>query len=110
MFALKVLFKPLYFDLARGDKMSVFELGMLICFGFAWPISIYRSYKSRSTKGKSPVFSIVVLIGYMSGITHKLLYSYDFVLFAYILNFVMVFIDLMLWFRNRAIEKRMQED
>ena len=85
--------------------MSIFEAGMLICFGMAWPVSIIRSYKSRSTKGKSPVFSIVVLLGYLSGMIHKLLYSNDIVMYLYLLNFVMVSIDLILWFRNAQIEK-----
>lgn len=84
--------------------MSIFEAGMLICFGLAWPVSIYRSYKSRSTSGKSLVFSIVVLVGYVCGITHKLLYSRDIVLVLYILNFIMVFIDMLLWLRNKRLE------
>lgn len=86
--------------------MSIFEAGMLLCFGIAWPVSIVRSYTSRSTKGKSLVFSLVVLLGYTSGIIHKLLYSRDIVLLLYILNFVMVSIDTALWLRNRRLEKR----
>ena len=85
--------------------MSVFEIIMLISFGFAWPVSIYRSWTSRSTKGKSPVFSAVILVGYAAGICHKALYSNDIVMYLYVLNFLMVFIDFCLWFRNRKIEK-----
>lgn len=86
--------------------MSVFEAGMLICFGIAWPVSILRSYKSRSTKGKSPFFSIIIILGYVSGTLHKVLYSRDLVMILYVLNLVMVSFDLALWFRNRGIEKR----
>ena len=86
--------------------MSLFEAVMLICFGFAWPISMIRSYKSRSTKGKSVIFSFVILTGYVSGILHKILYSPDIVLVLYILNFLMVSADTALWFRNRRMEKR----
>ena len=85
--------------------MSAFEVGMLLCFGFAWPISIVRSYKSRSTGGKSALFSYVVIVGYLCGIVHKLLYANDAVLYLYILNIVMVTIDLLLWYRNRRIER-----
>lgn len=85
--------------------MSIFEAGMLICFGFAWPINIYKSLKSRSTGGKSMFFSIVVDIGYIFGIIHKLLYSPDIVLYLYILNLLMVTFDLCLYFRNRKWEK-----
>lgn len=80
--------------------MSVFEIIMLICFGAAWPFSIYKSWKSRSVNGKSIVFLIIVMIGYLSGILHKYLYSYDRVIYLYILNFAMVFIDSMLYMRN----------
>ena len=84
--------------------MSIFEIGMLLSFGAAWPVSIYKAYKSQSTGGKSWVFSAVVIIGYISGIIHKLLYSRDAVMYLYMLNAIMVSIDLCLWFRNRKIE------
>ena len=61
--------------------------------------------QSQSTGGKSWVFSAVVIIGYISGIIHKLLYSRDAVMYLYMLNAIMVSIDLCLWFRNRKIEK-----
>ncbi|MEJ5284899.1 MAG: hypothetical protein ACP5Q5_09205 [Brevinematia bacterium] len=85
--------------------LSVFEVIMLICFGFAWPFSIVKSYKSRSTKGKSAIFLFIILIGYISGIIHKILYSKDFVIFFYVLNFFMVLIDLIIFFRNKMLEK-----
>lgn len=86
--------------------MSIFEIGMLLSFGAAWPVSIYKAYKSQSTGGKSWVFSAVVIIGYISGIIHKLFYSRDAVMYLYMLNAIMVSIDLCLWFRNRKIEKQ----
>lgn len=86
--------------------MSIWEAGMLVCFGAAWPISIVRSYVSRSAKGKSAFFSVVVIIGYACGIVNKLLYRPDFVLWLYLLNLLMVCIDFGLWFRNRRIERK----
>ncbi|NLI54147.1 MAG: hypothetical protein GX417_07445 [Clostridiales bacterium] len=85
--------------------MSIFEMIMLICFGAAWPASLYRSYKSRSTKGKSVLFTITVIVGYIAGIIHKILYQYDFVLYLYVLNMAMATTDLLLWLRNRRLEK-----
>lgn len=85
--------------------MSVFEVIMLLCFGVAWPFSIHKSYTSRQTKGKSVVFLLVVVIGYISGIIHKLLFSRDFVVFFYILNLLMVLTDIMLYIRNKRLEK-----
>jgi hypothetical protein len=85
--------------------MSVFEIIMLICFGAAWPFSIYKSFKSRQTAGKSALFLSVILIGYLAGILHKILYHYDPVLYLYILNAVMVFLDLSLFLRNKWLER-----
>lgn len=85
--------------------MSPFEILMMICFGAAWPFSIYRSWTSGKTGGKSVGFLFVVLAGYAAGIANKLLYRYDNVIFLYILNMAMVGTDTILWFRNRRRER-----
>ena len=89
--------------------MSIFEAGMLICFGFAWPISLVKAWKSRSTGGKSWLFSAVVILGYIFGITHKILNSRDIVMVLYVINMLMVTGDLLLWFRNRKFEKEAEK-
>lgn len=86
--------------------MSIFESIMLICFGFAWPVQIYHSWVSRTAKGKSVIFSYVVIVGYISGILHKVLYSMDGVIILYIADLLMVIIDLMLYYRNRALDRK----
>ena len=83
--------------------MSVFEIGMLICFGFAWPISIMKSIKTKSIEGKSLMFMYVIMIGYLFGMTHKIIYNLDFVLVLYGINFLMVFTDIMLYYRNKKL-------
>jgi hypothetical protein len=83
--------------------MSIFEALMLICFGAAWPFSIYKSYTSRSIEGKSLGFTVVIGLGYVAGILHKLIYNYDQVFFLYLLNFIMVTTDIILYFRNKKI-------
>ncbi len=85
--------------------MSIFEGIMLVCFGFAWPLNIYKSLKTKSAKGKSLSFLIVVLIGYISGIIHKILYSNDIVMILYIINLCMVMIDTLLYFRNLKLDR-----
>lgn len=87
-------------------QMSLFEIIMLVCFGAAWPFSIYKSYTSRSVSGKSPYFLMIVMAGYVSGILHKLFYSYDQVIFMYGLNFLLVSTDLALYFRNLRLLKQ----
>jgi hypothetical protein len=85
--------------------MSPFEIGMLVGFGCAWPSNIYKSLKSRTAAGRSLMFQWAVLFGYVCGITHKILYSNDLVLYLYILNFIMVGIDTCLCLRNRRLDR-----
>jgi hypothetical protein len=81
--------------------MSIFEIIMLICFGFAWPFSIYKSYKSGSNEGKSLIFLFIVFTGYIAGILHKILYNFDIVVYLYALDGVLVGIDILLFLRNQ---------
>ncbi len=85
--------------------MSYFEIGMLICFGLAWPFSIYKSIKSRSVSGKSVFFLFVILLGYLLGILHKITYDFNGVIYLYSLNAIMVFIDILLYYRNLSFKK-----
>ena len=84
---------------------DLFEALMLISFGAAWPASIYRSWKSRTTKGKSLLFMLIVLFGYACGIINKVINSADYVLAFYALDCILVSVDLVLYFRNKRIEQ-----
>ena len=86
-------------------NFSVFEIGMLACFGVSWPVSIYKSVKSKSTKGKSVFFLLVIECGYVFGIIHKIINSRDIVLILYILNFIMISIDISIYFKNKRREQ-----
>ena len=86
--------------------MSVFEITMLVCFGAAWPVSIYKSAKTRQVAGKSLPFLVIIVIGYVAGILHKLIFHYDLVIFLYILNALMVGADIALYLRNRMYHIR----
>jgi len=83
--------------------VSIFEVLMLACFGAAWPASIYKSYVSRQTAGKSVFFLWIIFAGYFFGIIHKLVFSYDLVIYLYVLNGVMVMVDIILYYRNKMI-------
>jgi hypothetical protein len=85
--------------------MSIFEIIMLLCFGLAWPFSIWKSWKSRQNAGKSVWFLLVVFAGYVAGVIHKLLYSMDPVIALYALNGVMVALDVALYCRNAALPR-----
>ena len=86
--------------------MGVFEFLMLFCFGFSWPFSILKSIRSRSTRGKSLLFMVLVELGYVFGIIHKALYSYNWVIWMYLVLFVLVAVDLCLYWRNWRLERR----
>ena len=86
--------------------MQIFEFMMLACFGLSWPISVYKSIKCRSTQGKSIVFIIAIIIGYVSGIIGKIVNDQlSYVLIVYCFNLAVVSIDLALFFFNRKHEK-----
>ena len=83
--------------------MRVFEMIMLACFGASWPFSIARSWRARTTAGKSVIFLWLVLVGYLAGIAHKVLHSRDGVIAFYILNALMVAADIAIFYRNHAL-------
>lgn len=86
---------------------EILEAAMVICFGISWPMSIIKSYRSRTNKGKSIVFIIFILLGYAAGIASKLLSgTITYVLAFYILNLVMVGIDCGLYLRNRQLDRK----
>ena len=92
---------------------EIFEIIMLITFGFSWPAAVLKSYKSRTTKGKSLFFLCMILTGYSCGVVSKLTNPEGFkwyVLFFYILNFLMVATDLVLYFRNAHLDKKRAEE
>lgn len=88
--------------------MSIFEVLMLLCFGASWPVSIYKSWTSRKTGGKSVCFLFLVVIGYCCGIMHKIIYRPDMAVILYALNAVMVSADIVLFFRNLRLESARQ--
>lgn len=93
---------------------EILEIIMIVSFGFSWPMNVIKSYKSRTAKGKSLSFLCLIFFGYIAGIASKFTneaYMAAFsqkwyVLFFYFLNLIMVGCDLVLYFRNLAIDKR----
>lgn len=84
---------------------------MMICFGLSWPASILKSWRGRTSRGKSLFFLTMVAVGYGAGIIWKFIdyhrtgvFPYQ-VLF-YILNLTMVLTDVCVWFRNRRLDRQ----
>lgn len=86
---------------------QIFETLMLICFGCSWPISVVKSYRARTAKGKSVMFTYAIIIGYICGILGKITGgNINYVLGLYVLNLVIVSIDVALYYRNRRLDKK----
>ena len=84
---------------------GLFEILMLLCFAAAWPFSIWKLYRTKSTKGKSIVFSMIVILGYIFGITNKFLMDdVNYVLIFYFIDLALVAVDSILYCRNRLYE------
>jgi len=91
---------------------ELLEIIMIVSFGASWPMNVMKSYKARTTKGKSLGFLCLIEFGYVAGIASKLMndaYMASFaskwyVLFFYVLNFIMVGTDLILYFRNKKLD------
>lgn len=74
---------------------------MLVCFGCAWPLSIYKTWKTKTSRGKSLFFLTVILIGYISGILFEFFGDLNFVIYLYLINILMVVTDLVLSIKYR---------
>ena len=76
--------------------LSVFEIGMLICFAASWPAAIAKTYRSKNPGGKSLLFAELIILGYLCGAAHKILYQPDLVFWLYLFNTALVATDLVL--------------
>ncbi len=86
---------------------GLFEILMLLCFAFAWPFSIVKQWRTGSSKGKSILFSYVVMLGYVFGIINKVITdSINYVLAFYIIDLALVLIDTVIYYRNQLRERR----
>ena len=93
---------------------NLLEALTIFCFGLSWPISIRKSWISRTAKGKSLFFEVFLLIGYAMGIFRKVIqltmlnatgFVFYLSFFFYILNFIEISVDVILYFRNKKLDE-----
>jgi hypothetical protein len=91
----------------QEDAMKeLLETAMIVAFGIAWPTAIAKSLKARTAAGKSLFFLLIVLAGYAFGIASKLVAgALTYVFLFYAINFVMVSFDILLYIRNRRLDR-----
>lgn len=94
---------------------DILEALTILAFGLSWPIAIRKSFISRTAKGKSLLFEVFLLIGYAIGIIRKIIQytqmeNSGFIFFLssvfYVLNFIAISIDVVLYFRNRKFDEK----
>lgn len=86
---------------------AVFETVMLICFGFSWPLNVIKAYRSRTAKGMSLPFIVLIITGYVAGIIAKIMnHQTNFVLAVYIINLCIVMTNVAVYIRNVALDKK----
>lgn len=93
---------------------DLLEAFMILCFGLSCPISIRKSWVSRTAKGKSLFFEFFIWLGYIFGILRKIILfrqadgSPGFLFYLawifYILNILEITIDMLLYARNVRLD------
>lgn len=90
------------------EVSQICEFFMLFAFGFSWPFAIARTYRAKRVDGKSPMFMIIVICGYVGGILARYLDqnpANDWLIAVYLIDMGLVSVDLSLYFhylrRNR---------
>ena len=83
----------------------IFETVMLVCFGLSWPINVIKAYKARTAKATSLPFIILILVGYIAGITAKIVSDQiNYVFVVYLINLAIVMLNILVYFRNVALD------
>ena len=91
---------------------EILEIPMVLSFGASWPLNAMKAYKARTAKGTSLPFLLLIFFGYVCGIVSKFInptYMANFaskwyVVIFYILNLVVVSINLAIYARNRRLD------
>lgn len=83
------------------------EAAMLVCFGFSWPLNVIKAYRARTAKGTSLGFIILIITGYVAGISAKFVnHQINYVLTVYFINLVIVMTNVLVYFRNVRLDSR----
>ena len=85
---------------------EILETAMLVCFGLSWPINVWKNIKAKTARNMSLRFVLLIVFGYIAGIVAKL-YSgaINYVLAVYILNLLIVIVNIPVYFVNKRYDK-----
>ena len=92
------------------NVISIWEIIMVVCFGCSWPFSILKTIRVKNPTGKSYLFMTLIIIGYLAGCIHKIIYDMDAAIWLYVLNTVLVGTDmaLCLYYQYRLNRNKQQ--
>ena len=84
------------------------EFMMLALFGVSWPFAIAKTYRAKRVDGKSPLFEVIVIAGYLCGIASHLVSGVGmWVIGIYAVDILLVSTDLALYcyysIKNRRV-------
>ncbi len=86
---------------------QIFEMIMLICFGLSWPINALKAYRARTAKSTSLFFTILIIVGYIGGISAKIYkHELNIVFIFYVINIAIVLVNLLIYFRNLSLDRK----
>ena len=89
---------------------AIFETIMLVCFGLSWPINVVKAYIAETTKGTSLPFILLIITGYLAGVTAKIVNGqFNYVFIVYIINLLIVMLNIIVYFRNYHLDKKTNE-
>ena len=89
---------------------DLLEAGMLVCFGFSWPLNVVKAYRAKTARGTSLAFIILIITGYIAGISAKIINNQlNYVLGVYFLNLAIVSANVFVYIRNKRLDKKSSE-
>lgn len=90
---------------------ELLEILMLLCFGCSWPLNLMKAYRAGTAKGQSLPFLVLIFTGYLCGIASKLWGGHFkwYVLFVYVLNAAILSLNILVYFRNRALDRKAKD-
>ena len=96
---------------SEGMKMAeLLESTMLICFGLSWPMNLAKNIKAKSARNMSLQFILLIIIGYIAGISAKIYnHRFNYVLVVYLLNLIVVSANVVVFFINRRYDRQTKE-
>ncbi|MCI8665501.1 MAG: hypothetical protein HFG82_02375 [Dorea sp.] len=89
---------------------ELLESTMLICFGLSWPMNLAKNIKAKSARNMSLQFILLIIIGYIAGISAKIYnHRFNYVLVVYLLNLIVVSANVVVFFINRRYDRQAKE-